>query len=358
MKIRKIKIFYNNIRKNIEAGILRNLVVLYVSDDYWIASRGYKLFKYNTQIKKWTYFSRIVDTKNSFFSRFFLSKRLFRAEITHVYRFQNDNLLCIAKKGIFRFDSTNKTFKKCCHIERGSRPMGLCQDDAGNIYFGEYYHNINNNPVHIYKSCDNGENWIVAYTFPQGSINHIHGIFKDPYSQKLWIMTGDLDKECIFGYTENGFKTIIPLLDGTQKCRACFPLFYPDKIVYATDSQYEQNVIREINRETGEVNDVCNIQGSAIYGGQMGHLSFISTTVEPSTVNRDQNSYLWISDNGQKWHEILKFPKDCWKLTYFQFGSIRFPKFDKNYHDKNLIITGRSLKVIDGSSLILPIIIK
>lgn len=334
--------------------LLRRLTVLYVTEDYWIASRGYWLFKYDLINQEWSYFAKLADQQNTFLSLFFLTKRLFRAEVTHLYKFNENLWMCIAKKGIFRLTEESARFQKCYSIERGSHTMSLCQDKNGIIYFGEYFGNVQKLPVHIFKSADNGETWETAFTFPHGSINHIHGIFRDPFTDRLWVATGDLDDECIIGYSEDGFKTFVPQYRGSQKFRACNLLFYRDKIVFATDSQYEQNVIRSLDRCTGEIKDLCKIQGSGIYSGQIGDFAFISTTVEPSRVNLDQNSYLWISYDGDKWNQILHFEKDIYEKRLFQFGSIRFPNYENISNISQLIITGRALKKIDGHSLAIP----
>ena len=77
------------------------------------------------------------------------------------------------------------------------------------------------------------------------------------------------------------FNTFHEVLRGGQEYRSCQLFFYKDFIVYATDSQYMENEIRSINRNTLEVNTLAKIQGSAIKGGQMGEVAYLSTTIEP-----------------------------------------------------------------------------
>ena len=327
----------------------KGFVALYVTKDFWLVSKGYNIFRYDPKSGELSYFSRLDDKKNRRRASFFLSRRLFRAEITHLYHFQNDTWMCIAKKGIFRYNKDNKVFEKCCTIEKGSRPMNLCQSLDGTIYYGEYCFNLERKPMRIFQSKDNGDSWTVAYEFKNGEINHIHGIFNDPYTNRLWVATGDDDEACIFGYTEDGFKSFVNIYSGTQQYRVCAPLFTPEEIVFATDSQYEQNVIRSINRQTGEVKDWQIIQGSGIYAVQNGNLMLVSTTVEPSDVNKSHASHLWFSWDGHYWKELISFEKDCLPKTYFQFGSIRFP----NYEEQSdfVVFHGRALKKIDGKTV-------
>lgn len=330
-----------------------NGIVLHCGDSEWIIAKGYKLFRYKPESGDWSYFSRISDGRNSRLAAFKLTRRLFRAEIRSLYHFQDDTWMCIAKKGLFRYKKETKLFEKCCDIEKGSRPMNLCQGADGTIYYGEYCYNPDRNPMRIFCSKDNGDTWSVAYTFREGEINHIHGIFNDPYTGRLWVATGDDDKACIFGYTEDGFKTFVKEYAGSQQYRVCVPLFTKYEIIFATDSQYEQNYIRTIDRKTGVVRNLQTIQGSGIYAAQNWKLMMVSTTVEPSAVNKDQSSHLWYSWDGHKWKELISFEKDCLPKTYFQFGSIRFPYYEGE--SDYLVFNGRALKKLDGKTMFFPI---
>ena len=332
---------------------IKRFVALYIGKEYWIVSRGYSLYRYYTDMKRCSFLSKLDDHKNEKLAQFALTRRLFRAEITHLYHFQHDNWMCIARKALFKLNKESGLFEKCCDIEKGLRPMNLCQTADGIIYYGEYCNNPRRIPMRIFCSKDNGETWAVAYTFGEGEINHIHGIFNDPYTGRLWTATGDDDAACIFGYTEDGFKTFVKKYVGTQQYRVCAPLFTEKEIIFATDSQYEQNYIRSIDRKTGEVKNLQAIQGSGIYAVQNGNLMMVSTTVEPSKVNLDKRSHLWYSFDGHNWKELISFKKDIWKKTYFQFGSIRFPHYE--VENENAIFTGRAISILDGKTMIVPI---
>lgn len=333
--------------------IFRDVKVLEVHDSYFIGARGYKLYKYTFATKKYEYIASVDDPKYALFSRFFLTRRLLRAEITNLYSLSNGDRLAIAKKGIFRCKSGDKVFSKCFEVPRGSRPMNLCITPDDQIYFGEYFANMEKQAVRVYHSSDGGRNWNVAYTFDAGNINHIHGLFWDPYTQRIWMATGDRENECIIANTDDGFKTLNIVLRGGQEYRATNLLFYRDFIVYATDSQYIVNEIRKIDRATLKIESLCQIQGTAIKGGQKDGFSYISTTVEPSKVNKDRYSHLWISRNGNDWDDIYKMEKDRYPVI-LQFGSIEFPRF-YTVIDKYIWCSGRALKQIDGSSFLLKL---
>ncbi len=339
-------------KESIECRLIKGYVALYIDADYWILAKGYTLYRYNPKTHNAEIFGKLNDPKSALASKFRLARRLLRAEVTHLYHFRED-WYCIARKAIFKLNKITKTFEVCRIISRGSRPMNLCQSESGAIFYGEYFFNPQKKAVNVYKSIDCGKTWEVAYTFKDGEINHIHGIFNDPTNKTLWIVTGDTDGGSIIGYTTDDFKHLEYAFHGSQKYRVCVPLFKDADIVYATDSQYEPNTIRVLNRKTKLIHDIQPIQGSGIYAADLSNGYAVSTTVEPSKVNLDKFSHLWYSADGYKWQEVCKFKKDIYKTTLFQFGSIRFPHFAVN--SDNLIVTGRAVKTIDQSTLIIPI---
>ncbi len=333
--------------------ILRNFRALVVYDDYIIGAKGYHLYKYDIKKRKMFFYSKIKDIKYSLLSRFFLSRRFFRAEITNFYTLSNGTQLVIAKKGIFIKLKKDKYFKKCFNIKRGSRPLNLCIHPDNSIYFGEYFANTGKKEVYIYCSKNNGISWDIAYTFKAGSINHIHGIFYDKYTNNIWVVTGDRQNECIIGYTTDKFKTFNEVFRGGQEYRSCNLIFYNDYIVYATDSQYIKNKIKYFDRKNLDIKDLFDINGSCIYGGQNSQFAFLSSTMEPSKVNTDNNSCLYFSKDGLIWEEIAKHSKDMWNKMLFQFGSIQFPRYEsKLLQNEFIVYSGRALKKIGNSTVI------
>lgn len=314
-----------------------------------LISYGYKLF---SKLK-----SDIVnDNKFYWPSRLALTRRFLRAEITSLYQLANGDRLAIAKKGIFLQKKEYKSFKKCFSIPRGSKPLNLCFAPSGNIYFGEYFQNMEKQAVHIYCSKDNGQNWHIAYTFEAGNINHIHGLFFDKYTNRIWVATGDRENECIIGYTEDEFNTFVEVFRGGQEYRTCQLFFYKDFIVFGTDTQYQQNVIKKFYRKTLEIIELQKVQGSVIKGGQVGDVAFISTTVEPSKVNTDKYAHLWVTKDGLHWEERFKAEKDWLPATLFQFGTFEFPQYYGIEKLERLYFSGRALKGLDGKTTYIDLV--
>jgi hypothetical protein len=333
--------------------IKQHIKVLEVHDDYFIGAKGYKLYKYHFSSHHYEYFARLEDSQYALFSRFFLTSRLLRAEITNLYTLPNGDQFAIAKKAIFRCMASDNVFSKCFDVPRGSKPLNLCILPNGHIYLGEYFQNLERNAVNIYGSFDNGESWKAVYSFADGEINHIHRVVYDEYTSQLWVVTGDKENECIIGYTEDEFQTFIEVFRGGQEYRTCHLFFYRDFIVFATDSQYIQNEVKYFDRKTFELKLLTTVQGSVIKGGQSGNVSFLATTVEPSDVNTGKSSHLWYTKDGQHWIDAISYKKDRWPAI-FQFGTIEFPNYNCLITDK-LWYSGRALKSINRKSAYIKI---
>lgn len=321
--------------------------LLFVSDLYLIVAKGYDLYKYDLITMQENYYTSIIDRKlYSILSRNDLSRRLFRAEITS-YAILEETEFCIAKKGIFRKKRNEANFTKVREIKRGSRPLNLAID-RGTLFYGEYFANPQKEEVHIYKSDDCGDRWVVAYTFAKGEINHIHGIFKDSYSDKVWVVTGDLDNETMIAYTEDHFASLRIVFRGGQDVRTCTLFFYPTFIVFATDTPRMTNYIKTFDRDTLLMTDICPIQGSVIKGGQVGNVSFFSTAVEDSDVNMDNYAHIWISVDGENWENIQSVSKDCYHRIWFQYGTFEFPTYQIDGKLDTLYFTGKALNKYDN----------
>ena len=317
--------------------------VLNVTNGDLLVSKGYLLQDANGYYK-------ILDQKYSLMSRCAQTRRFFRAEITGLYHLTNGDIIAVAKKGLFLQKKGSNRFVKVFAMPRGSKPLNICIAPSGKLFFGEYFQNMGKQAVNIYGSVDNCQSWNIVYTFDEGNINHIHGLFFDKYTNRIWVATGDRENECIIGYTEDEFKTFIEVFRGNQEYRTCQLFFYKDFIVFGTDTQYEQNVLKKFDRKTLETTELQKVQGSVIKGCQVGDVAFISTTVEPSDVNKDKWAHLWVTKDGLHWEEKYKAEKDWLPATLFQFGTFEFPQYYGIEKLERLYFSGRALKELDGKS--------
>ena len=337
-----------------ETRILSGYCVLNVHENVIYAAKGYRIFKSFDNGVTWELDGRIEDIKYGMLANTSrLLARLSRAEITNLLILKDGSRVAIGKKGIFVAEKDEKVYKKTFNIIRGTRPLNMCKDNKGSLYFGEYLSNPNREEVHIFKSIDSGKTWEICYTFPKNTIRHVHGIFYDQYKDLVWFATGDLDGECIIGHTNNSFKTVEIFKEGGQKYRAVQLLFFKDFIIYGTDTEYEKNYIYRIDRKDGREHCLQELQGSVLSSVNSDEYAAISTAVEPSEVNRDIYSHIWFSSDGYQWKELYKGEKDSLNPKYFQYGRFKLPIGAINVGE--LLFSGHALKKIDNSTIIISL---
>lgn len=329
--------------------IIKRKTLLCAENQIIYAARGYSIFKSFDLGRTWILDGYITDPFSRLLSHNRLLSRFTRTEVKALIVMQNGNRICIARKGIFWAEAQKPMYQKVFNITRGSRPLNICKDANDTLYFGEYFNNSERTSLYIYKSTDSGKTWSRCYMFPAGSIRHIHGIFYDKYEDLLWFLTGDLDGECLIGNSSDGFQSINIIAQGGQQVRAAQLLFFPDCIIYGTDTEYEQNYIYVIDRKTLKRERMQLVQGSVLSACRVGEYAFIGTTVEPSHVNLDKYSYIWYSKDKCTWEVLVRYEKDC-LASLFQYGRVEFMygEIAGNY----LCYAGHALKDIDNTSLI------
>ena len=272
----------------------------------------------------------------------FLS-RVLRLGVRAAEAIDKDTILLSVESVIYELSLKTKILSKGFSCGEGVRPLlfttvkGI-EGFADGVYFGGYVHNFEKEPVSIYhrKGCDE---WEVVYTFPKGTINHVHSIITDPYRNCLWVLTGDFEESAAIWKAEDGFKTVERFVSGSQKWRGCVAFATQEGLLYATDAPFAQNNVYLL-KDDKTVSSVCGLSGSCIYGCQWNDKYVFSTVVEPDGRNETLLRLLFgwkrgagITDNYARiyagsisggFKEVYKEKKDLLPFI-FQFGAFRFP---------------------------------
>lgn len=269
--------------------------------------------------------------------------RLLRLGIRAVQVLDDETIIISIGNMLYELDISTGQLSEGYFIGVGIRPLIFAEvkgiesfDDC--ICFGGYLSNFDKKPVHIYKRTTI-DKWEIIYTFEEGTINHVHNIVADSYRNCLWVFTGDFDEAAAIWKVTDNFKKVERVLSGDQKYRGCVVFPVKEGLLYATDAPFALNYMY-LMKENLSVEQLCEIDGSCIYGCQVGNKYAISTTVEPdgrrnSTLNllvsrkrgagiRDMCSHLYVGNLSEGFKEIYKEKKDLWSYL-FQFGAIRFP---------------------------------
>ncbi len=215
-------------------------------------------------------------------------------------------------------------------ILRGTRPLHITAEPTGELVWGEYFDNRERSEVHIYGSTDHGEHWDVAYTFPKGTIRHVHNIVHDPWENCYWVLTGDNGPECRILRASLDFRSVEPVLAGSQQARSAALIPTRDAIYFSSDTPFETNHVHRLDR-SGNVLEVAALSGSSIYGCQVAGTLFFSTMVEPSEINPERHVCIYGSSDGVNWPRLLQWKKDDWPMRLFQYGNAFLPDGESDF---------------------------
>jgi hypothetical protein len=209
-------------------------------------------------------------------------------------------------------------------IQRGTRPLSIAATPDGRVFWGEYFDNPERAEVHIYASGDSGSTWRIAHTFPARSVRHVHNIVYDPWSDALWILTGDNGDECRILYASRELSRVEVILSGNQQARAVAAVPAPVGLYFASDTPFEKNHLYRLDRR-GQLTQLPELNSSVLSGCRVGNSLFFATMVEPSTVNLDRRVCLYGSADGSAWWHLITWDKDIWPMRFFQYGNAFFP---------------------------------
>lgn len=258
---------------------------------------------------------------------------------------------------LYSYHLVNHESRKELAFRNGMRAPLVFTDISGikgfddQVCFGEYFSNKDREAVNIWSN--RGGKWEIVYSFPQNTIRHIHGIVTDQYRNCVYVLTGDNDAESAIWKAENNFENVNKLIWGDQQARCCVLQPRKDCIVYATDSEYEQNKVYKVAvRENGKTEReiVSNLSGSVIYGLVMEENKMIfSTTVEPSKggINTDRAT-VYELDDDLKLHKIISDRKDFFNPKFFQYGSANIAR-----SAEGLCVSFTATKKYDGKIVVI-----
>jgi len=363
--------FKNGIELEIDVAF-ENLRVHAVCGNVLWASSGYTLFRSDDIVLNWEKIKQIPVKKiNSFLSNFNLMQRLLRARISNIIPLASGALLVIADGKIYRVLPDMKQVKQVHKIRRGRSPStnGWCVDAKGYIYYGEYWLNPKREAVYLYKSSDEGISWERLYSFPQGTVRHVHVFQCDPFTNCLWVATGDKDHECLIAYSKDEGKTFNIIGSGSQQWRTTSLMFTKNYVYWGTDAPDVQNYIYRWKWPNGPKQKLAAVDGPVYYSTVLNNKTLLATTgvekercrwdplrilskflmhsdIELGSGEWDHFAHLWISVDGKRWIDLAKWKKDWLSPFFFGHGLIYLAK--KQDIQGYFYFTPMNLKKVSG----------
>jgi len=286
-----------------------------------------------------------------FLAGFFrISRRFLRLDKVNVFLHKLD-LIIIRKGKVYYYNYHEEklihtlTLRNCRTLLYNS----ITSSPEGYIYFGEYGSNKKRKPVTIYCSKNGGSSWNELYTFPAGSIRHIHGCYYDIYTDNIWVCTGDFENENWLFRADKTFRNISRFGDGQQKFRTCNLIFLKNEIHWLMDSHLEQCYHVIMNRKTNNITLNQKLQGPVIYLKELDGGYYLATTSQEIGKGvLDDKTYLYISFDLKNWKIAAKFDHDGLPKRLFRFGLIGFAAGKQTIDCFYMFI--ESLKKLDGKS--------
>ena len=322
-------------------------IVHYVNERGTWGTKGRNIFFRSHKSNKWKKIAEFPFILEDTVGWNRLASRALRVNKCIILPTDSGDLLGIRKGKVYKISSTKVS--ELFQIQ-GRAPLlrGVSRSQNKEIYFGEYLSNRERGPVNIWAVSHDMTSYRKAFSFQAGSIMHIHGLYDDPYNkQRVWVTTGDLNGECFIWFSDDGFRTITRLGDGTQLWRAVGLLFTENSVCWFTDTNLADNHFVHMDRKNQKAFIVSDVENSTLYSCRTTDgLYFASTIVEEGAFIKSSRATIRISHDCKNWEEIVSFEKDSYPKTYFGFGLISFPL--GSFSSKEVWISGTALKSFDG----------
>lgn len=284
-----------------------------------------------------------------------LTQRITRSTVYRMRVLPDGGRVYLMRGGVYTQKAGEEVAVRTYAVTSGSRPVSLAVSRDGVVAFGEYIDNSERGPIHIYASHDSGMSWAPVYTFPAGSIRHVHGVSYDPWDDCFWVCAGDYELENQLLRMSTDFRDVRMLRQGGQGNRFYSLLVTEDHLITATDTPLEQNYICLINKRDGALRHLASIENTSFYSCEVRGKIFVSTNAEPSPVNDRSASHIWMGDvQGEPWHRVFSFPVDVFDHlgrlpglpnALFQFPRVFFP--EGHNPGKELVCYGLGVRGFD-----------
>lgn len=339
----------------------RDIQVHVVTPEYAVAARGYDILLKAHKEREWR---RVVGVpghpRRRWTAGFPTLRSVSRSGIRLIAPAQGDKAVVFCDRTIYSLDlrSSSPVLGKIGYVTRGNGPLlqGCCVDDSGVLYYGEYSGFRERRDTHIYCFQADWPECRIYYTFPVGSIRHIHAVQHDPFSGAIWVATGDRDEESRIGFFTNieGRPKLNVIASGDQRFRAVSLLFTHKYVYWGTDAQDRSNAIVRWCRSTGSLEHLATVDGPVFYSTTDSRGRLFFTTAAERMRNEKSSASLWMSEDGQGWSKVALWKKHNFPAVFgydvFGFGVLSLPTGSQ--FCSLLYVTGHSVQGAPGTWLL------
>jgi len=269
-----------------------------------------------------------------------------------------DNGACVMSAGRIFFRTHNKedfveTFrlKKKLGEGKGIRHDGLLIIKNNIILLGEYTSNRDRvDNVRILRINNKERTWDVPFNFAPGRIRHIHSIQKDPYTDKIWICTGDKDNECMVIWSDDNCRSINPIGQGGQEWRVTQLAFTKDALFWGADSPFSvsKRGLYRWDREKKKLTKLISTpQDTIFFATMLDQGTIVMSSVRNGLPNEQSDkTCLWIIKEDLKIYQI-----NCG--TWDNRKDRAMLRFQRSQGDEWLAVTVFNQKELGNGDLLL-----
>ena len=254
------------------------------------------------------------------------ARRVLRLERSNVFPTRGGRVFGLRGGRAYRIEDGRAeplfTIRGDCVMNRA-----IAESEDGDLYFGEYFMNPGRVPVRIWRVSADLERFEVAAELDSPRVRHVHAVHVDPFRPgRLWVTNGDFEGECHIAYSDDGFRTIEWLGDGTQTWRTVGLIFQEERICWMTDTHLEQNRVVTMDRESGALAFHGERDASTWYQAETTDGRYLATScVEPGPGIQTRDCRLMVSENATDWTTVARYPKDALPFRFFGFGFLSLP---------------------------------
>jgi len=257
---------------------------------------------------------------------------------------------------VFRFDQSSGQMRHVLNLEncRNVLHQSIAVIDETTLYFGEYGSNVARASVPIHRSVDAGRTWDTVFRFEAGQVAHVHGCYFDPFEEKIWVFTGDFERECHVLCADRTFQDVEWIGDGSQTYRACNAFFEPDAVHWIMDSQLQDSYHIRLDRKTRTIERKQMFPGPVWYIKRLLDGYYLAATVqEVGPGVKDQYAHLMVSRDLEHWEDVHCFSHDGLPKRLFKFGVIGFA--DGQQDSRSFYLFAEALRGLDGQTALCEI---
>ncbi len=305
--------------------IEKGIAVQYADASLSLASRGSEILISRDAGIQWHHLLTLPGGTKLGRTATDIVERLTRGGVRLIKHIEGDTFLCLFEGSFFRFNTQTSDSQRLWTLARGRRILrnGVCVLGS-TILVGDYWTNGRREDVRVH-TIDLATGVATRFlTIPTPTVRHVHLVQTDPFSDRIWIGTGDEDHECLVLRVDPSNPRLQTVGGGSQRWRCITLVFTQDAVYWGSDNHTGSNAIFRYGRAARTVDVIGPVIGPVYYAVKRGGNTVFGTTVEKGEGDQDGWGRLYVLDGNETITEVFKAQKDLWPIRLFGYAIHEF----------------------------------